>query len=39
MPHIVYVTPGDPIEVIASEGGFEFSIGSAHAEGKIIRLG
>ena len=34
MPHIVYVTPGDPIEVIASEGGFEFSIGSAHAEGK-----
>ena len=34
MPHIVYVTPGDAIGVVASEGGFEFSIGSAPAEGK-----
>ncbi|MBT7429702.1 MAG: 5-deoxy-glucuronate isomerase, partial [Ilumatobacter sp.] len=34
MPHIVYVTPGDAINVVASEGGFEFSIGSAPAEGK-----
>jgi len=34
MPHIVYVTPGDAIEVIAGADGFEFSIGSAPAEGK-----
>jgi 5-deoxy-glucuronate isomerase len=34
MPHIVYVTPGDAIEVVAAVGGFEFSIGSADAVGK-----
>lgn len=34
MPHIVYVTPGDVMEIVAAEGGFEFSIGSAEAEGK-----
>ena len=33
MPSIVYVTPGDSIEVIAGDDGFEFSIGSAPAEG------
>lgn len=33
MPSIVYVTPGDSIEVIAGEDGFEFAIGSAPAEG------
>ncbi len=34
MPHIVYVTPGDEMEIIAVDGGFEFSIGSAEADGK-----
>ena len=34
MPHIVYVTPGEPMDVVAAEGGFEFSIGSAEAVGK-----
>ncbi len=34
MPSIVYVTPGDDIEVIAGDEGFEFSIGSAPADGK-----
>ena len=34
MPHIVYVTPGEAIEVVAAVGGFEFSIGSAEAVGK-----
>ena len=33
MPSIVYVTPGDGIEVTAGEDGFEFAIGSASAEG------
>ena len=33
MPSIVYVTPGDSIEIIADEDGFEFAIGSAPAEG------
>ena len=32
-PSIVYVTPGDAIEVVAGDEGFEFSIGSAPAEG------
>lgn len=34
MPHIVYVTPGEAMEVVAADGGFEFSIGSAEAVGK-----
>ena len=33
MPHIVYVTPGDEITVTALDADFEFSIGSAPAEG------
>ena len=33
MPHVVYVPPGTPIEVVTS-GRFEFAIGSAPAEGK-----
>ncbi len=32
-PSIVYVTPGDAIEIVAGDEGFEFSIGSAPAEG------
>ena len=32
-PSIAYVTPGDSIEVVAGDDGFEFSIGSAPAEG------
>ena len=34
MPHIVYVTPGEAMEIVAADGGFEFSIGSAEAVGK-----
>ncbi len=33
MPSIVYVTPGENIEVVAGGDGFEFAIGSAPAEG------
>ncbi len=33
MPSIVYVTPGDEIEITAADGEFEFAIGSAPAEG------
>ena len=33
MPEIVYVTPGDNMTITASDEGFEFSIGSAPAEG------
>ncbi|MEM9134015.1 MAG: 5-deoxy-glucuronate isomerase [Actinomycetota bacterium] len=32
-PHIVYVHPDEPISVTAADGGFEFAIGSAPAEG------
>jgi len=34
MPSIVYVTPGDSIEVVSGDVGFEFAIGSAPAEGR-----
>ncbi|NNC80902.1 MAG: 5-deoxy-glucuronate isomerase [Acidimicrobiales bacterium] len=38
MPHIVYAPPGAPMTVVA-DGGFEFAIGSAPAEGKYpVRL-
>jgi len=33
MPSIAYVTPGDEMAVTAGDGGFEFAIGSAPAEG------
>lgn len=33
MPYVVYVAPGESIEVVAGEAGFEFAIGSAPAEG------
>lgn len=33
MPHIVYVTPGDAMSIVATSGAFEFAIGSAPAEG------
>ena len=34
MPHIVYVAPGEAMEIVAGDDGFEFSIGSAEAEGR-----
>jgi len=33
MPRVAYAPPGTPVEVVAADDGFEFSIGSAPADG------